>query len=111
LFLIVQFIGSLYNYPVKDGTKRVRYPLAANCPRWNLGNSPLQCLMEASDLVQLSWVQALLKDSGIESFVFDSNMGQIGLNLMVRPRVMVADEDLAAARQVLDEAKIDDDKT
>ncbi len=70
----------------------------------------MKCLLEASDMVQLSWVQALLKDSGIASVAFDSNMGQIGLGPMVRPRVMVADEDLVAARQILDEAKIEYEK-
>ena len=57
-------------------------------------------------MVQLSWVQALLKDSGIETVVFDSFVGRLGMGLF-RQRVMVADEDLDAARRLLDEAKID----
>ena len=58
----------------------------------------------------MSWVQALLKDSGIEFFVFDSHMGQLGIDLLFRPRLMVADEDLYAAQRLLDEAKVDYEK-
>ena len=67
----------------------------------------MKCLMETSDVVQLSWVRALLKDSGIESVVFDSHMGQMGIDLLVRQRVMVADDDLVRAQRLLDEAKIE----
>jgi len=67
-------------------------------------------LIATSDLVLLSWVQALLKDSGIESYVFDANMGQLGWDVLFRQRVMVADEDLYHARQLLDEAEIEYEK-
>jgi hypothetical protein len=47
----------------------------------------------------------LLADSGIESLVFDANAsiveGSIGA---IERRVMVADDDLGAARQLLDDA-------
>ena len=67
-------------------------------------------LIATSDLVLLSWVQALLKDSGIESYVFDANMGQLGWDVLFRQRVMVADEDLYRARKLLDEANIEYEK-
>ena len=67
-------------------------------------------LIETSDLVLLSWVQALLKDSDIESYVFDANMGQMGWDILFRQRVMVADEDLFRARRLLDEAQIEYEK-
>jgi uncharacterized protein involved in type VI secretion and phage assembly len=67
-------------------------------------------LIETNDLVLLSWVEALLKDSGIDSFVFDSSASVFGSMPMVQRRVMVADEDLAAAQRLLDEAKIEYEK-
>lgn len=67
-------------------------------------------LIETNDLVLLSWVEALLRDSGIEFFIFNSSAAVFGSMPMVQRRVMVADEDLDAARRLLDEAKIEYEK-
>ena len=67
-------------------------------------------LIETNDLVLLSWVEALLKDSGIESVIFDSSASVFGSIPMVQRRVMVADEDLPAAQRLLDEAQIEYEK-
>ena len=67
-------------------------------------------LIETNDLVLLSWVEALLRDSGIESVIFDSSASVFGSTPMVQRRVMVDDEDLLAAQRLLDEAKIEYEK-
>jgi len=67
-------------------------------------------LIETNDLVLLSWVEALLRDSGIESVIFDSSASVFGSMPMVQRRVMVDDEDLLAAQRLLDEAKIEYEK-
>lgn len=64
-------------------------------------------LLQTNDLVQLSWVEALLRDSGIESLILDASASVFGSMPMVERRLMVADEDLEAARRLLDEAKIE----
>jgi hypothetical protein len=66
-------------------------------------------LIETNDPVLLTWIDALLRDSGIESFVFDPYVAQLGLPPVMR-RVMVADDDLARAQRLLDDAKIEYEK-
>jgi hypothetical protein len=62
-------------------------------------------LLRTNDLVRLSWLGALLKDAGVESIVLDANMslleGSVGI---LQRRLMVADDDLEAARAVLAES-------
>lgn len=62
-------------------------------------------LLRTNDVVKLSWVQATLQGSGIESLVLDTHTsiveGSIGA---IQRRVMVADEDLSRARRLLAEA-------
>ncbi len=64
-------------------------------------------LLRTNDAVLLSFAQALLKDAGIQSHVFDQNMsileGSIGA---VARRLVVPEEAAARARQILDEAGI-----
>lgn len=55
-------------------------------------------LIVTSDPVQLSFLQALLADAGIETFVFDSDGPWPGA---IPVRLMVASDDEAAARAVL----------
>ena len=64
-------------------------------------------LLRTNDLVQLSWLTALLKDAGIEAVVLDAHTSVIegSINAISR-RLMVIDEDVARARRVLDEAGI-----
>lgn len=62
-------------------------------------------IVRTNDAVLISAVGALLQGANIEHVVFDQNMsvleGSIG---MLPRRVMVADEQVAAARQLLAEA-------
>lgn len=66
-------------------------------------------LIETNDPVLLTWIEALLRDSGIESLVFDPYVAQLGIPAVMR-RVMVADDDLTRAQRLLDEAKIEYEK-
>jgi len=62
-------------------------------------------LLRTNDPVLLSFAEALLKDAGIQSHIFDQNMsvleGSIGV---LARRLLVHGDDLNAARNVLDEA-------
>ena len=62
-------------------------------------------LLRTNDPVEISWVTALLSDSGIATVVFDTNAsvveGSIGA---IQRRIMVGDDDLARARRVLEDA-------
>jgi Putative prokaryotic signal transducing protein len=74
------------------------------------GRSPLmKQLIETNDPVLLTWIEALLRDSGIESFVFDPYVAQLGIPLILH-RIMVADDDLIRAQRLLDDAKIEYEK-
>ena len=68
-------------------------------------------LLRTNDPVMLSWLTALLRDSGIEAIVLDTHMsvfeGSIGA---IPRRVMVIGSDLIRARMILDEAGIEYDK-
>jgi hypothetical protein len=62
-------------------------------------------LLRTNDLVKLSWLSALLKDAGIESFVLDANMSVMEGSVGILPRrLMVADDQLDEARAVLAES-------
>lgn len=63
-------------------------------------------LIRSNDPVRLSFLTALLADAGIGALVLDthSSIMQGSLNLLEQ-RLMVADEDLAAARALLIEAE------
>jgi hypothetical protein len=65
-------------------------------------------LLRTNDPVLLSYLPVLLGDAGVEAIVLDTYTsimeGSIGA---IPRRVMVADEDAARARQVLDDAGID----
>ena len=59
-------------------------------------------LLRTNDVVRLSWLQALLRDSGIESLVLDQHTslveGSIGA---IQRRLMVAEPDHRRARALL----------
>ncbi len=62
-------------------------------------------LLRSNDMVQLSFIEVLLRDSGIECVVFDGHTSILEGSLGVLPRrVMVLDEDWDAARRVLRDA-------
>jgi hypothetical protein len=62
-------------------------------------------LVRTNNPVLLSWLTALLKDSGIETFVLDSHTSVLeGSSNAIQRRLMVIDEDYAAARERVTEA-------
>ena len=59
-------------------------------------------LLRTNDPVRLSWVQALLRASGIDSIVLDQHTSLMEGSIGAIPRrLMVATRDLARAREVL----------
>lgn len=65
------------------------------------------CLIRTMNPVTLSFAQAVLKDAGIESFLFDVNASVLdGSTILVRKRLMIIDEDEAEARQLMEAAGI-----
>jgi hypothetical protein len=64
-------------------------------------------LLRTNDLVLISFVEALLRDAGIQPFVVDQNMSVVEGTLGILPRrVLVGEDDLATARAILEDAGI-----
>lgn len=64
-------------------------------------------LIRTNDAVIISFVESLLRDAGIGCFVADQNMSVLDGSIGILPRrVMVADEDIDAARRLLVDAGI-----
>ena len=62
-------------------------------------------LLRTNNPVRLSWLQALLSNSGIDSLVLDHHTSLVEGNIGAIPRrLMVADGDLARARALLAQA-------
>lgn len=62
-------------------------------------------LIRTNDAVLISAVQALLNGAGIKYVVLDQNMSVLEGSLGVLPRrVLVAEEHLASARRILEDA-------
>lgn len=65
-------------------------------------------LLRTNDAVLLSFVEAVLRDAGIEPLVLDRNMSVMEGTLGILPRrVLVADDEIDRARQLLGEHEID----
>jgi len=66
-------------------------------------------LLRTNDPVRLSFIEALLKDSGIESVVFDAHFSVLEGSVGILPRrLMVLEEDYDAARRLLRETGQED---
>ena len=64
----------------------------------------MRVLIKSNNPVQLNFAQALLKDAGIACFLFDEQMSVMEGSLGVLPRrIMVGDEDYAAAARLMRE--------
>ena len=62
-------------------------------------------LLRTNDLVKLSWLTALLADSGIEAVVLDTHTSVLeGSALAIPRRLTVSDDDLPRARRILADA-------
>jgi hypothetical protein len=59
-------------------------------------------VLQTNNAVQLNFAEAILRDGGIASFVFDSQMSVNEGSLGVLPRrLMVADDDFEHAQELL----------
>jgi len=67
-------------------------------------------LLRTNDLVKLSFLDAVLRDGGIETIVLDQHMSVLeGSAAAIPRRLMVSDEDAEAARRILrDVGELDD---
>ncbi len=62
-------------------------------------------LLRTNDTVRLSWLTALLADARIESVILDTHTSIVEGSIGAIPRrLVVADEDYAQARRVLESA-------
>jgi len=67
-------------------------------------------VIKTNNIVTISFAEAVLKDSQIDCFIADTHSSIIEGSIGVIPRrVMVLDEDLAAARRALDLAGLGDE--
>lgn len=67
-------------------------------------------LLRTNDVVLISFVEALLRDAGIEHMVVDQNMSVIEGSIGVLPRrVLVASDSTSAARRLLEDAGVGDE--
>lgn len=65
-------------------------------------------LLRTNDVVLISYIEALLHDDGIQAFVLDGHTSVIEGSLGILPRrIMVADDDAARARALLNAADIE----
>ena len=65
----------------------------------------METLLRTTNLVRLSFVQALLRDSGIKAEVFDSNISALEAGISAFPRRLMVDEArLVAAKNILADA-------
>lgn len=64
-------------------------------------------LVKTNDIVLISFIEALLKDAGIEHVVLDQNMSIMEGSLGIIPRrILVDSDDLTQAKSLLVEAGI-----
>lgn len=64
-------------------------------------------LLRTNDLVLLSWIEALLTDAGIQTYLLDSHTSIVEGSIGAIPRrLMIEDADAAAARKIVKEADI-----
>ncbi|HVZ69446.1 MAG TPA: DUF2007 domain-containing protein [Rhizomicrobium sp.] len=62
-------------------------------------------VLKSNNPVDLSYAEAVLKDAGIHSVVFDDHMSVMDGSMVILPRrLMVADEDAGAAEALLRDA-------
>ncbi len=66
-------------------------------------------LLRTNDAVLISFVRALMRDAGIRHVIADQNMSVLEGSVGVLPRrILVVEDDVAAARRVLRQAGLED---
>lgn len=64
-------------------------------------------LLRTNDPVLISFVEALLRDAGLDHFVADQNMSIVEGSLGILPRrIMVSEADIEQARRLITDAGI-----
>ena len=64
----------------------------------------MRAVLKTNNLVQMNFAEAILKDAGIASVVFDTQMSMTEGSVGILPRrLMVADDDFAPAERLLRE--------
>ncbi len=64
-------------------------------------------LLRTNDTVLISWLQALLVDSGIGTVLLDTHASVVeGSANAIQRRLMVSDEDADPARRIMEAARI-----
>ena len=73
---------------------------------WASQEESVRELLRTTDPVLVSWLEAALRAEGIEPLILDRHMSILEGSIGILPRrVMVADDDLAAARLILKQAQ------
>jgi hypothetical protein len=68
----------------------------------------MQELLRTNDMVRLSFLRAVLEEAGIATIVLDQHMSVLeGSAAAIPRRLMVATEDLVAARALVEAAEAD----
>jgi hypothetical protein len=68
----------------------------------------MRAVLKTNNLVQLNFAEAILKDAGIATVVFDGQMSMTEGSVGILPRrLMVADEDFTPAERLLREGLTD----
>lgn len=66
---------------------------------------PMREILKSNNPVDLSYAEAVLKDAGIPSVVFDDQMSVMDGSMVILPRrLMVSNEDEHRARALLNDA-------
>ena len=69
----------------------------------------MRCIITTANPATLNFAEAVLKEAGIDYFVLDQNMSVLEPGIMIPRRLMVIDEDEAAARRQLSLAGMEKD--
>lgn len=70
----------------------------------------METLIATNNIVTISFIEAVLKDTGIEYFIFDTHSSIIEGSIGIIPRrVMVLKEDIAPARRALQLAGLEEE--
>lgn len=65
----------------------------------------MKTLVKSNNAVLIGFVRSLLNDAGIDHVLLDTNMSVLEGSIGILPqRIVVDEDDLAAARRVLDDA-------